>query len=248
MVLQISQTLRQVADAIDDYVATHENVDQAVDELLSNEEVRNFILESGQFKLTKQFANALFKLWEDLPDKWRRRLTVKGNPLKASLEKADPKHVVLTEEARKIIWGWGDSPAKFLTSSVQEISLEEVERVAPFDPIVRLMLNLQISIIIDQIRWRVTLTLTAQLVEKYGNEVEDPAEIANILVQSGLVSVAYYDKLVLHLPTWVLGGRKYGTLADELGGLGALIFLPEVGRSSSVCSPPTVAFTLTIEL
>ncbi|QSS67001.1 hypothetical protein I7I51_03213 [Histoplasma capsulatum] len=73
----------------------------------------------------------------------------------------------------------------------------------------------------------------ADLAAKFNAEAP---EIAEILIQSNLLSPEYREALSSHLPAWVFAGSKYNIIARKLGGKGSVVYLPYLGRTMLVPS------------
>lgn len=105
--------------------------------------------------------------------------------------------------------------------------------VAPFDSIVHLMLKIDDEIIVNEVRWRVGSMFMADLAARFN---ANAPEIAEILIQSKLLSPEYRAALSSHLPAWVSAGSKYNMIVQELKGEGSILYLPYLGRTMLVPS------------
>lgn len=94
------------------------------------------------------------------------------------------------------------------------------------DSVVRLLNRLDTEITVNHVRSRLLLCFLVEFVDEQIAGVSDTAEICRLLVQAKLVSPGVEPTLAASLPKWLGAGRRYMSLADELGGWGALLLLP----------------------
>ncbi|OJD22505.1 hypothetical protein ACJ73_06148 [Blastomyces percursus] len=217
MAHQISQRLRRVADEIDIFVTVHG--DRPIEKLLDD----------------GKFAHSLLELSENLPEEWKKILRAREsrNPLRTSLKGGGKPEgcAELSESVREIIWKWFDHPEQFIT--IGDDNSIALVAVAPFDPIVHLMLKIGDEIILNEVRWRAGSMFMADLAARFNTEAPD---IAEILIQSKLLSPEYREAFSSRLPVWVSAGSKYNIIAQKLGGKGNVIYLPYLGRTMLVPS------------
>ncbi|EER41752.1 predicted protein [Histoplasma capsulatum H143] len=217
MAHQISQRLRQVADEIDIFATIHG--DRPIEKLLDD----------------GKFADSLLELSENLPEVWKKILRAREgrNPLRTSLKRGGKSEgcAELSESVRRIIWKWFDHPEEFIT--IGDDNSIALVAVAPFDPLVHLMLKVEDEIILKEVRWRVGSMFMADLAARFNTEAPD---IAEILIQSKLLSSEYREAFSSHLPAWVSAGSKYNIIAGKLGGKGSVVYLPYLGRTMLVRS------------
>ncbi|EQL29715.1 hypothetical protein, variant [Blastomyces dermatitidis ATCC 26199] len=212
MAHQISRRLRRVADEIDSFVNIHGG--HSIEKLLDD----------------GKFADSLLELSENLPKGWKKILRAGEciNPLRGSLKGGGKTKgcAEFSESVRGIIWEWFDRPERFKT--IGDDNSIALVAVAPFDPIVHLMLKIDDEIILNGVRWRVGSMFMADLAARFNAEAP---VIAEILIQSNLLSPEYREALSSHLPAWVSAGSKYNIIARKLGGKGSVVYLPYLGRT-----------------
>jgi hypothetical protein len=131
----------------------------------------------------------------------------------------------LSGEAEAIIWNWASDPDSFFRPSDHD---PDISTHSMLDSVCRLLNHLQKTrTTVDPVRWRLLLCFLVEFVDEQIAGVSDPAEISLLLVQAKLVSPGLEQLLVVHLKKWLSAGRRYMSLANELGGLGALLVLPD---------------------
>ncbi|KAF3012078.1 hypothetical protein E8E15_001514 [Penicillium rubens] len=152
-------------------------------------------------------------------------------------DKWSPKN--LSPEAEAIIWNWAIDPESFFfyrvaTTPIVGPSDDSPEIATPsmLDSVCRLLNHLDTHITVDSIRWRLLLCFLVEFVDEQIAGVSGTADICLLLVQAKLVSPGLERTLAANLPKWLKAGRRYLSLANELGGWGALVLLPAFGRTT----------------
>ncbi|KAJ5249428.1 hypothetical protein N7524_011744 [Penicillium chrysogenum] len=140
-------------------------------------------------------------------------------------DKWSPKN--LSPEAEAIIWNWAIDPESFFfyrvaTTPIVGPSDDSPEIATPsmLDSVCRLLNHLDTHITVDSIRWRLLLCFLVEFVDEQIAGVSGTADICLLLVQAKLVSPGLERTLAANLPKWLKAGRRYLSLANELGGWG----------------------------
>ncbi|KAF4207292.1 hypothetical protein CNMCM8927_003566 [Aspergillus lentulus] len=186
-----------------------------------------------EVELMEYFVEALFEtsfceLWETIPTKWRSRLKMNQNRLYSQLRKERKEHKVkvLEESAENEIWSWGVQPEKFYQCGSSAMAARTGPNSKPLDAIISLLTYLKSQMYVDVVRWRLSLLFIAETVDGKFADISDTEVLVDLLVQHSFISDESRGDAVRNLSIWLRAGRKYKVLADELGGRGALVYLP----------------------
>jgi hypothetical protein len=134
---------------------------------------------------------------------------------------------VLEETAEDEIWSWGIQPEKFYECGSSAMAARTRPNSKPLDAIISLLIYLKSQMYVDVVRWRLSLLFIAETVDGKFADISDTEVLVNLLVQHSFISVESRADAVCNLSIWLSAGRKYKVLADELGGRGALVYLPD---------------------
>ncbi|KAK9604845.1 hypothetical protein V6Z93_002793 [Aspergillus fumigatus] len=134
---------------------------------------------------------------------------------------------VLEESAENEIWSWGVQPEKFYECGSSAMAASSRPNSKPLDAIISLLTYLKSQMYVDVVRWRLSLLFIAETVDGKFADISDTDVLVNLLVQHSFISVESRGDAVGNLSIWLRAGRKYKVLADELGGRGALVYLPD---------------------
>lgn len=141
-----------------------------------------------------------------------------------------PRTLEFNNPLRDQIWGWYARPADFFDWTQPISSLSEHGRV--LDPFFNFVLQLEDQALLNCVRWRICMSFIARLICVLGGgdgcRLSDKGAIMEKLVQSDLVSTCHRERLLPRLSDWNIAGKKYILLAEELGGFGAVIYLPRL--------------------
>ncbi|PWY94545.1 hypothetical protein BO94DRAFT_542834 [Aspergillus sclerotioniger CBS 115572] len=169
----------------------------------SDGEVLDYIFDDDDLE------TGLEKLWDMIPSRWRDRLQPKPNRLYSQLRR-NYKGKSLDKFTEETVWNWALTPELFYKYG----STETVQHNSKlFDTIFSSLIRVE------------------ELVDQRFKEISDTNILAQSLIQHGLISNKIGDMAKGRLNTWILAGRKYKSLADALGGRGALIYLPDYSHS-----------------
>ncbi|EDN04293.1 hypothetical protein I7I51_02648 [Histoplasma capsulatum] len=73
--------------------------------------------------------------------------------------------------------------------------------------------------------------------------------LVNTLLRSGLISASFHSQICGKWPQMVRGGGKYNSISNDLGGYGAMVYIPDVGHTTYEVHLPSTGtiFSATIE-
>lgn len=188
-----------------------------------------------------QFANHVCEFFDGIPGSWweiwkRRRRQVKKTTNRA-IQNCRNNLAAQTLEAKtiKTIWEWADHPALFLaeTNHTAHTFLEGAALPPkPLDSVCILLSHVKTQEQVDRVRQRLLLCFLAWCVQEKIQAVGTQDDVATLLVQSQLISEASLESVKKFIAGWLSKGRQYLSLAELLGGVGAVIWLPFWGESN----------------
>lgn len=160
------------------------------------------------------------QFWGIVPAEWKKHISNRPNRAYNSISKSKAFNVDI--DTQKIIWNWDDNPECYISWSVSSQS-----GPAPLDFILNLAGEIDQSLLINNIRWRILSIIIAWIDDIFGSGVD----ALSLLEKAGIVSQPVAARTA---PKWIKiasGGRRYDSIAHELG-YGSLVYLPAVGRST----------------
>jgi hypothetical protein len=145
----------------------------------------------------------------------------------------------LKEEWRTIIWGWASDPNSMFNLALDpatDIENAEAPCSSTLSRIIQLLRRMDAELVVNTIRWRLLLMLVVEIIDRGFPGNRDKDDLAEQFRYLGIISDNVVDYFKENLENWLRGGRRYLALGSSLGGNGSVIYLPEFGRTTYVCT------------
>ncbi|KAJ5742610.1 uncharacterized protein N7511_011342 [Penicillium nucicola] len=135
----------------------------------------------------------------------------------------------LGPEAEAVIWYWAIEPDTFFAPT----PIVDPDHATPcmLDSVCRLLNHLATQTKVDVVRWRLLLCFLVEFVDERITGTSNADHIVHLLIQAKLISPGVQHMLSVNLVKWPKAGRRYVSLANGLGGWGALVYLPAFAPS-----------------
>jgi hypothetical protein len=188
-----------------------------------------------------QFAKYLACAWNALSPASKIKISrCQGRKInrtrRAILKFKSAAKITLSEEIRQVLPLWKASPSTFL--NIQDVLKSNCQN-NPLVYIYKVLSTLDADV--PPIQRRILMLIICELKDNVCQRINGNAlqHITEVICQSGLVT-GKYEYVLDKISKWALAGARYKQLAHDLGGLGALILLPNIGATTYVNLDSTV--------
>jgi hypothetical protein len=136
------------------------------------------------------------------------------------------ERIIINESIKPLLPSWLENPSTFLHYSPKNTQFNG-DLPARFYLTLK---RLNESRVVDLVRWRFYLLGFYELKKTFGRQqlrANSGDEFANLIIESELEIDNTQDDVKQNCASWANAGGRYGKIAEELGGKGILILLPE---------------------
>lgn len=198
----------------------------SVDDILFQDSEVSHPINIGDIVLQPKLVNRLAVAWRSLPSASRAKISGSRPRTRKAISKSKTATAInLSKNEKDCLALWKTSRSEFLQRN-DVFRFDHQKR--PLAQVYNLLCALDRSHVVNQILRRILAVVIHRLGRKLCTRLHGKAlhHMTLKISQSGLVE-ENHQSILTKLNTWANAGARYDTLAKDLGGLGALILLPD---------------------